>query len=124
MAGLLSKIKDHFTTAEFTVAPNKKVKSIQADFKKTFGLTIFFYKGKKIAEGDLTLAALASKTTKEVKKSSDMELKLKAAMSVGKVESLFDNSFGLTTQIKDPSGKKLVPDQMTLGDAARSYSGK
>ena len=32
--GLLNSIKDHFTNAEFSVAPNKKVKTICADFKK------------------------------------------------------------------------------------------
>lgn len=34
--GLFNNIKDHFNKAEFTVTPNKKLKTISADFKKTF----------------------------------------------------------------------------------------
>ena len=37
--GLLNSIKDHFTNAEFSVAPNKKVKTICADFKNDIGST-------------------------------------------------------------------------------------
>jgi hypothetical protein len=36
--GLLDKIKDNFTKAEFTVAPNKKLKTISAEFEKVFGV--------------------------------------------------------------------------------------
>ena len=56
--GLLNNILDKFSKAEFTVAPQKKLKSISAEFKKAFGLTLVFYKGAQIADGDLTLAAL------------------------------------------------------------------
>ena len=34
--GLLNNIKDAFNKAEFTVAPNKKLKTLSADFKKAF----------------------------------------------------------------------------------------
>lgn len=46
--GLFNNIKDHFNKAEFKVAPNKKLKTISADFKKTFDLTlnIKLYYGK------------------------------------------------------------------------------
>ena len=51
--GLLNNIKDAFNKADFTVAPNKKLKTISADFKKAFDLTLVFYKGAQIADGDL-----------------------------------------------------------------------
>lgn len=116
--GLLENLKDKFKNAEFTVAPNKKLKTISADFKKAFGVSLIFYKGAQIADGDLTLAALNKKTTKDVKSTAD-GLKIKASMKVGAAEKLFDSNFGVTVQIKDESGKKLVPNEITIGQAAR-----
>ena len=116
--GLLDNLKDKFKNAEFTVAPQKKLKTISADFKKAFNLSLVFYKGAQIADGDLTLAALNKKTTKDVKATAD-GLKIKASMKVGDAEKLFDTNFGVTVQIKDIEGKKLVPNEITLGQAAR-----
>lgn len=116
--GILNNLMDKFKNAEFTVAPNKKLKTISADFKKAFNLSLVFYKGAQIADGELTLAALNKKTTKDVKTTAD-GLKIKASMKVGDAEKLFDKNFGVTVQIKDAEGKKLVPNEITLGQAAR-----
>ena len=116
--GILNNLMDRFKNAEFTVAPQKKLKTISADFKKAFELTLVFYKGAAIADGDLTLAALNKKTTKEVNAKAD-GLKIKASMKVGDVEKLFDANFGVTVQIKDAKGTKLVPNDITIGQAAR-----
>jgi hypothetical protein len=116
--GLINNFLDKFKNAEFTVAPQKKLKTLSADFKKAFNLTLVFYKGVQIADGDLTLAALNKKTTKDVKTSAD-GLKIKASMKVGDAEKLFDQNFGVTVQIKDEKGTKLVPNGITLGQAAR-----
>ena len=116
--GLLNNLMDRFKNAEFTVAPQKKLKTISADFKKAFELTLVFYKGATIADGDLTLAALNKKTTKDVKANAD-GLKIKASMKVGDAEKLFDTNFGVTVQIKDIKGTKLVPNGITIGQAAR-----
>jgi hypothetical protein len=40
-------------------------------------------------------------------------------MKVGDAEKLFDSQFGITVQIKDKTGKKLVPNEITIGQAAR-----
>jgi hypothetical protein len=120
--GLLNSIKDHFTNAEFTVAPNKKVKTVCADFKKTFGCTLAIYKGTQLADPDMTLAELNKRTTKDVKTKESGELKIKASMKVGEAEKLFDQMFGLTVQIKDPSGKECVDNKLTIGQAARGES--
>lgn len=109
---------DNFKNAEFTVAPNKKLKTISADFKKAFNLSLIFYKGVQIADSELTLAALNKKTTKDVKSTAD-GLKIKASMKVGDVEKLFDENFGVTVQVKDAKGTKLVPNGISLGQAAR-----
>ena len=116
--GLLNNILDKFSKAEFTVAPQKKLKSISAEFKKAFGLTHVFYKGAQIADGDLTLAALNKKTSKEVKTKAE-GLKIKGSSKVGEAEKLFDSHFGVTVQIKDAAGTKLVPNEITIGQAAR-----
>lgn len=116
--GFLNNILDKFSKAEFTVAPQKKLKTISSDFKKSFGLTLVFYKGAQIADGDLTLAALNKKTSKDVKTKAD-GLKIKGSMKVGDAEKLFSTHFGVTVQIKDQSGTKLVPNGITIGQAAR-----
>ncbi len=116
--GILNNLMDRFKNAEFTVAPQKKLKTISADFKKAFELTLVFYKGAAIADGDLTLAALNKKTTKEVNAKAD-GLKIKASTKVGDAEKLFDTNFGVTVQIKDVKGTKLVPNGITIGQAAR-----
>lgn len=116
--GLINDLRDKFKNAEFTVAPNKKLKTLSSEFKAAFGVSLVFYKGAQIANGDLTLAALNSKTTKDVKSKAD-GLKIKASMKVGEAEKLFDTHFGVTVQIKDAEGKKLVPNEITIGQAAR-----
>lgn len=117
--GLLNNIKDHFNNAEFSVAPNKKIKTISNDFKKAFGCSLVIYKGVNIADGDLTINQLNEKTTADIKTSSKDELKIKASMKVKEVESLFKKTYGLTVQVKDPKGSFCVDDNLTLGQAAR-----
>jgi len=116
--GILNIIKDNFTSAEFSVAPQKKLKTISADFKKTFGITLAFYKGAQLADGELTLNQLNQKTTKEVI-TKGAELKIKGSTKVGDAEKLFDKAFGVTVQIKDKAGKVCVPNNITIGQAAR-----
>ena len=116
--GLINNLMDKFKNAEFIVVLNKKIVSLSADFKEAFGVSLVFYKGAQIADGDLTLAALNKKTTKDVKSTAD-GLKIKASMKVGDAEKLFDTNFGVTVQIKDESGKKLIPNGITIGQAAR-----
>jgi hypothetical protein len=40
-------------------------------------------------------------------------------MKVGDAEKLFDTHFGVTVQIKDADAKNLVPNDITIGQAAR-----
>ena len=111
--GLINNLMDKFKNTEFTVAPQKKLKTISADFKKAFDLSLVFYKGAQIADSELTLAALNKKTTKEVKSTAD-GFKIKASMKVGDAEKLFDKNLGVTVQIKDAKGTKLVPNNITI----------
>lgn len=115
--GLIDKIKDNFTKAEFTVSPQKKLKTLSAEFENAFGVELVFYKGKQIAEGDLTLKGLNEKTSKTVDTRAVEGLKIKGSMKVGDAEKLFDTHFGVTVQIKKDG--KLVPNEITIGQAAR-----
>ena len=115
---LLNNILDHFNKAEFTVAPNKKLKTISQDFKSNFDLSLVFYKGNVIADSNLTLAGLDKRTSKKANTKAE-GLKIKGSMKVGEVEKLFDNHFGVTVQIKDKAEKKLIPNEITIGQASR-----
>ena len=116
--GLFNSISDHFSSAEFSVSPNKKLKTISKQFKESFGLTLIFYKGKIIADNNLTINQLDLKVSKEIK-TRDASLKIKAATKIGDAEQFFMDSFGVTVQIKDAEGKKLVPNEVTIGKASR-----
>lgn len=45
--------------------------------------------------------------------------KPKQKEKVGDAEKLFDKHFGVSVQIKDKTGKKLVPNEITIGQASR-----
>lgn len=116
--GIINSILDNFNKAEFTVAPNKKLKTISADFMRAFNLKLVFYKGVTIADGELTLSQLNQKTTQKVNTNAD-GLKIKGSTKVGDAENLFKSQFGVTVQIKTKDGKECVPNNITIGQAAR-----
>ncbi|MCF0206298.1 MAG: hypothetical protein HUK15_02615 [Bacteroidales bacterium] len=116
--GLFDNIKDNFNKAEFTISPQKKLKTISADFRNAFDLDLAFYKGVTLADPELTLNQLNKKTTKEVNYSADA-LKIKASTKVGDAEKLFDKNFGVTVQIKAKGKDLCVPNNITIGQAAR-----
>ena len=95
--GLINNIKDAFNKAEFTVAPNKKLETISADFLKAFDLQLAFYKGQKLADPEMTLAALNSRTSKEVNdKDKDLirkSLKLYGPTAVLKDKTVASSDF-------------------------------
>lgn len=117
--GFFDNIKDRFNTAEFSVSPNKKLKTISKSFKDNFELSLVFYKGNLIADGNLTIAALNKLTSKEVNKQSGEDLNIKGSMKVGDVEKEFMRLYNIKVQIKDLSEKKLIPNDITIGQGAR-----
>lgn len=113
---IINRVVDSFDKQEFSVKPQKKLKTISKDFEEAFGLELVFYKGKKIAEGDLTLSGLNRKTAEEVDTKAE-DLQIKASMTVGEAEAVFKDAFGTTIQIK--SNGVLVDNALSLGDARR-----
>ncbi len=117
--GFLNNFLDRFNKAEFTIAPNKKLKTLSKEFAENFNLGLVFYKGNMIADGDLTLKKLNDKTSMDVQTTSSEELLLKANMTIGEVEKSFEQVYGVKVQIKDKTLSKLVPNKITLGQASR-----
>ena len=117
--GILNNIKDHFNTAEFTVSPSKKIKTICTDFKRAFGCSLCIYKGTHIADENLTINQLNEQVSAKIDVKSDKEIKIKASMKVGEAEKLFKTTYGLTVQVKNPEGTICVPNGITIGQAAR-----
>lgn len=119
LMGFLNNFIDRFNKAEFTIAPNKKLKTLSKEFAENFNLGLVFYKGNMIADGDLTLKKLNDKTSMDIQTSSSEELLLKANMTIGDVEKSFEQVYGVKVQIKDNTLSKLVPNKITLGQASR-----
>lgn len=117
---LFNKIKDSFTSTEFHVESTMKVSELNKKFSETFDLSLRVYKGKALADdGRMTIKSLDQRTTKSNVKFDSSKLKIKATLTVDEVEKLFMNHFGLIVQIADKQNKKLVPNEITLGDAKR-----
>lgn len=120
MKQLFNKIKDAFTSADFNVEGTMKVNDLCKNFKNNFGLALRVYKGKQIAsDGRMTLNSLDQRTTQTSVKFDTGKLTIKANMKIGDVEQLFSEHFGITVQIADIENKKLLSDDITLGEAKR-----
>ena len=116
--GIFSNFFDKFKSSDFHLAPNKKIKTIQAEFKENFGLTLRVYKGKMFADPEMTFAQLNAKTSKEVK-ASNTDLEIKSNMNIGDFEELINEHFGVTIQVANEFNTYCVNNKYTLGQASR-----
>lgn len=116
---LINQIKDTFTSADFKIESTMRVVVLCKTFKAKFGLSLRIYKGKQIADGRLSLNTLDQRTTQTSVKFDSEKLVIKAKMKIGEVEEAFLNHFGIVVQIADIENKKLLSDDLTLGDARR-----
>ena len=107
---IFNQLKDRLNKAEFSVSPNKKPKSISADFKNAFGLSLVFYKGNIIAEDSLTLSGLNKKISTNLNINTGIEIKTRGSMKVKEVEKLFKDAYNVKVQVKDSSAKMLIDD--------------
>lgn len=117
---IFNRLKDSFTSEEFKVESSMKVSDLSKKFKTRFGLSLRIYKGKQLADdGRMTLKTLDQRTSKTSVNFSSTNLKIKATLTVLQVEELFFEKFGLVVQIADIENKKLVANELSLGDAKR-----
>ena len=117
---IFNQIKDSFTSSEFEVESTMKVTDLTKQFKNKFGLSLRVYKGKKLADdGRMTLKTLDQRTTQTSVNFDSSKMKIKATQKVLEVENMFLENFGIVVQIADIENKKLLADDITLGDAKR-----
>ena len=117
---IFNQIKDTFTSTEFEVESTMKVTDLTKQFKNKFGLSLRVYKGKKLADdGRMTLKTLDQRTTQTSVNFDSSKMKIKATQKVLEVENLFLENFGIVVQIADIENKKLLADDITLGNAKR-----
>ena len=117
---IFNQIKDSFTSSEFEVESTMKVTDLTKQFKNKFRLSLRVYKGKKLADdGRMTLKTLDQRTTQTSVNFDSSKMKIKATQKVLEVENLFLENFGIVVQIADVENKKLLADDITLGDAKR-----
>lgn len=116
--GLLNSIKDHFTNAEFTVAPQKKVKTICADFKKAFGASLRVYKSATckgaFADDEATLASIRAEGK------AGGELKIVGNMQVGDFEKKIAEMYGIGVQVANAKDTELADNSGTIAAAGRA----
>jgi hypothetical protein len=84
-----------------------KVDTFKGNFKETFGVSIRVYKGKKFADGDVTLASIRSESAK------GGTIEINGRTHVKNVEKLFDEEMGITVQVEDKEGK-LADNNVSL----------
>lgn len=99
--------------AEITFTGNKKVKSLQKDFKEAFGATLRVYNGARFADADATLASLRS----EGKKGGD--LKVAGNMLVGNFEKKVDELYGIKIQVANADDSALAKNDITIAAAGK-----
>ncbi len=114
--GILDRIKDTFTSAEFDVKGNMKVKTLQKYFKESFGADLRVYYGKRFANKDHTIAKVRDKNSPGTGK----EFKIRATWKVKKLEKIFIDSFGIKVQVALPGNTELADNNLTLGEVSRS----
>jgi len=85
-----------------------KVKTLRADFKKEFGLTLRVYDGRSFADDDSTLAAIRKGDSK------GGEFAPRKNTKVGNLEDKIMEMFGIKTQVAGSDDSYLCKDELTL----------
>jgi hypothetical protein len=116
--GLLNSITDNFKSGSFEIDNSMSITDLTKQFKSAFGCSLRIYKGKAIADGRMTMRTLNEKTSLEINKNAG-KMKIRATEKVGDVEEKFLHHFGVKVQIADKHNGKLVPNEITLGEASR-----
>ena len=103
--------------AEFNLDGRTKVKTLKANFKKTFGATLRVYKSESckggFADDDATLASLRA----EGKKGG--ELKVAGNLKVANFEKKIAELYGIGVQVATADDSKLADNGITLVAAGK-----
>ena len=103
--------------AEFNLDGRTKVKTLKANFKKTFGATLRVYKSESckggFADDDATLASLRA----EGKKGG--ELIVGGNLKVGNFEKKIAELYGIGVQVANADDTALANNDITIAAAGR-----
>lgn len=99
--------------ADISFTGNKKVKSIQKEFKEAYGATLRVYNGARFADPDATLASLRA----EGKKGG--EIKINGNKKVGNFEKEVLDEYGIKIQIAKPDDSGLSDNSLTISAAGK-----
>jgi hypothetical protein len=88
-----------------------KVKTLRADFKTEFGLTLRVYDGKSFADDDATLASIRKGDNK------GGEFSPRKNTKVGNLEDKFIELFGIKIQVSGSDDSYLCNNDLTLAGA-------
>ena len=99
--------------ADISFTGNKKVKSIQKEFKEAYGATLRVYKGAKYADPDATLASLRAAGKK------GGEIKINGNKKVGNFEKEVLEEYGIKIQIAKPDDSGLSDNDLTISAAGK-----
>jgi len=94
----------------FLITGQMKVKTLQANFKDEFGLTLRLYDGRSFADGGKTIAQIRSKE-------GSGDLSVKRNMKVGNFEDKLKEEFGIKSQVAGSADGYLCDDDLTLAKA-------
>lgn len=96
------------------ISGKMKVKTLRADFKKEFGLTLRVYDGVKFADEDATLATIRKGDAK------GGEFSPRTNTKVGNLEDKIKDLFGIKTQVAGSDDSYLCNNDLTLSEALKT----
>ncbi len=111
---ILNIVKDNFKAADFDISSQLMVKTLQKEFKENFGLSLRIYEvGTGFAPADKRIGNINQVNTKAE------GFRIKATWKVKEVNQKFLEVFNLKVRVSDLEDSHLIPDDLTLGGAAR-----
>jgi len=102
--------------ADISVSGRMTVKSLKAQFKKEFKLTLRVYNGARFAEEGATLASLRKG---DASKSGDMTIR--GNLQIGSLETRFMETYGIKVQVASGDDSKLLNNSLTLATASKEH---
>lgn len=111
---IINIVKDNFKAADFEISSQMMVKTLQKEFKQNFGLSLRIYEvGTGFAPPDKRIGHINNVNTKAE------GFKIKATWKSTEVNHKFLEVFNLKVRVSDLNDDHLIPDDLTLGAAAR-----
>jgi hypothetical protein len=104
--------------AEITVSGRMKVKTLRAQFKEEFGLTLRVYSGRSFADEDATLASIRKSDNK------GGDFSPKRNMLVGNFEDKMMSEFGIKVQIAGSDDSYLCNNDLSIAAAQTEDAAK